>query len=130
LGRKADAKRVFRCAFGDFVMATIPETDNTMRSRTEDCIVMLPTGNRTGSVGMLSLAKVKIVTRDQFKIMPVPCSGIQRMNDMAKANGRTITHTPGVQYENAHDEPPAPPQPIPHHIMPIPNIGDDPYLEF
>ena len=129
LGRKTDAKRDFRCAFGDFVMATVPETDNSMKSRTEDCIVMLPTGNRTGSVRMLSLATGKIVTRDQFKIMPMPTSVIQRMNDLARANGRTMTDTPGVHYEHAVDDLPALPQPIPHQIMPIPHVGDDPWVE-
>jgi hypothetical protein len=47
LGRKADAKRDFRCAFGDYVQSTVPETDNSMKARTEDCVVMLPTGNRS-----------------------------------------------------------------------------------
>ena len=68
LGRKSDGKRDFRCAFGDYVMSTVPTTDNSMRPRTEDCVVMFPTGNRTGSVKMLSLATGKIVTRDQFRI--------------------------------------------------------------
>jgi hypothetical protein len=54
-GRKADAKRDFRCAFGNYVQCTVPETDNTLKARTEDAVVMLPTGNRTGSVRMLSL---------------------------------------------------------------------------
>jgi hypothetical protein len=86
-GRKADAKRDFRCAFGDFVQSTVPETDNSMKARTEDCIALLPTGNRTGSVRMLSLATGKIVTRDQFRILPMPVSVIQTLNRMAAADG-------------------------------------------
>jgi hypothetical protein len=58
LGRKADAKRDFKCAFGDFVQSTVPETNNSMSARTEDCVVMLPTRNRTGSVRMVSLPAV------------------------------------------------------------------------
>jgi hypothetical protein len=54
-GRKADAKRDFRCGFGDYVQCTVPETDNTLKARTEDTVVMLQIGNRTGSVRMLSL---------------------------------------------------------------------------
>ena len=38
LGRKPDAKKDFRCAFGDYVMATVPNTDSSMRTRTEDCV--------------------------------------------------------------------------------------------
>jgi Reverse transcriptase (RNA-dependent DNA polymerase) len=95
LGRKADAKRDFRCAFGDYVQSTVPETSNDMRARTEDCVVMLPTGNRTGSVKMLSLATGKIVTRDQFKILPTSMSVIQAL---AAADGiipqpQTLTNT-------------------------------------
>ena len=41
LGRKADGKRDFRCAFGDYVQCTVPETDNSMKSQTEDGVVML-----------------------------------------------------------------------------------------
>ena len=55
IGRKLDGKRDFRCSFGDYAQCTVPNTDNTMKARTEDCVVMLPLGNRTGSVRMLSL---------------------------------------------------------------------------
>lgn len=50
LGRKPDGKRDFRCSFGDDLQCTVPNTDSTMTARTEDCIALLPTGNRTGTV--------------------------------------------------------------------------------
>ena len=84
LGRKPDAKRDLRCAFGDYVMATAPNTDSSLKARTEDCVAMLPTGNRTGSVRMLSLGTGRIVTRDHFKILPMPESVIARMNALAE----------------------------------------------
>lgn len=49
-------KRDFRCSFGDYAQCTVPNTDSTLKSRTEDCVVMLPLGNRTGTVRMLSLS--------------------------------------------------------------------------
>ena len=64
-----------------------------MTSRTEDCIVMLPTQNRTGSFKMLSLATGRIVTRDQFKILPMPQSVIMTLNAMALREGKKITQT-------------------------------------
>ena len=64
-----------------------------MQSRTEDCIVMLPTHSRTGSFKMLSLATGKIVTRDQFKILPIPQSVIATLNAMAVKEGKKITQT-------------------------------------
>ena len=59
IGRKPDGKRDFRCSFGDYVQCTVPKTDSTLKSRTEDCVVMLPLGNRTGTVRMLSLVTGK-----------------------------------------------------------------------
>ena len=95
--RKADAKGDFRCAYGDYVQSTVPETSNDMKARTEDCVVMLPTGNRTGSVKMLSLATGRIVTRDQFKILPMSSSVIMALNRMAAIDGISPTQAPGTQ---------------------------------
>ena len=88
IGRKPDGKRDFRCSFGDYVQCTVPNTDSTLKSRTDDCVVMLPLGNRTGTVRMLSLATGKLVNRYQFVIMPMPESVIKRMNALALADGR------------------------------------------
>ena len=92
-GRRVDGNLDFRAAFGDYAVCTVPKTDNTMTSRTEDCIVMLPTQNRTGSFKMLSLATGRIVTRDQFKILPMPQSVIMTLNAMALREGKKITQT-------------------------------------
>ena len=92
-GRRVDGTLDFRAAFGDYAVCTAPNTDNTMTSRTEDCIVMLPTHSRTGSFKMLSLATGKIVTRDQFKILPMPQSVIATLNAMAVREGKKITQT-------------------------------------
>ena len=42
-GRKIDSARDLRVQFGDYVQATVSNTDNTMRSRTQGCIALLPT---------------------------------------------------------------------------------------
>ena len=42
IGRKPDGKRDFGCSFGDYVQCTVPNTDSGFKSRTEDCVVMLP----------------------------------------------------------------------------------------
>ena len=88
IGRKPDEKRDFRCSFGDYAQCTVPNTDSTLRSRTEDCVVMLPLGNRTGTVRMLSLGTGRLVNRDQFQILPMPESVIKRLNELALADGR------------------------------------------
>ena len=51
---------------------------------------MLPTGNRTGSVKMMSIRTGKLVTRDQFKLLPMPSTVIDRLNEMAAREGRKI----------------------------------------
>ena len=87
-GRRVDGRMDFRAGYGDYAQCTVANTDNTMASRTEDCIVVLPTGNRTGTVKMMSIVSGRIVSRDQFKILPMPTSVIMRLNDLAKAEGR------------------------------------------
>ena len=88
IGRKADGKIDFRCSFGNYAQCTVPTTDSTLKGRTEDCVVMLPLGNRTGTVRMMSLTTGRLVNRDQFKILPVPLSVIKKMNDLALKDGR------------------------------------------
>jgi Reverse transcriptase (RNA-dependent DNA polymerase) len=81
---------VLRAAFGDYVVCTVPETKNNMESRVRDGYVVLPTGNRTGSVKVYNIAIQKIITRDQFKICPMPESVIQCLNSQALAEGRKL----------------------------------------
>ena len=134
LGRKPNARRDLRCAFGDYVMATAPNTDSILKVRTEDCVVMLPTGNRTGSVRMLSLGTGRIVTRDQFKILPMPNSVIDRLNGLAAQDGRVLQRKDGrARYPRLHD-PPHPPRvnqhrhPLPDLMIAPPHLGIDPAI--
>ena len=76
-GRQVNELLDFRAAFGEHAQATVANTDSEMGPRTEDCIVMLSTGNRTGSVKMLSVRTGKLVTRDQIKLLPMPYSYCQ-----------------------------------------------------
>ena len=96
LGRALDAKKDFSCAFGDYVEATVAQTDNTATARTQPCVVMLPTGNLTGSVTMLSLTTGRLVRRDQFRILPTSQYVVDRMNELAAADGH-------VSQEHAED---------------------------
>ena len=97
-GRQTDGKMDFRAGFVEYAQCTVPNTNNTMESRTEDCIVMLPTGNRTGSVKMMSISTGKLITRDQFKILPMPSYIITRLNEMAMAEGRKVLRRSKMVY--------------------------------
>ena len=61
----------------------MPNIDAGLKGRAEDCVVMLPLGNRTGSVRMLSLSTGRLVNRDQFRILPMPELVIKRLNELA-----------------------------------------------
>ena len=78
--------------FGDYVQATVDNTDNTMRSRTQGCIALLPTGNLTGSVKMWCLATNATVTREKFKILPMPDLIVTHITSIAASEG----FTPGI----------------------------------
>ena len=89
-GLKLDFARDLRCGYGDYVQATVPNTDNSMSPRTMGCITLLPTGNTTGSVRMWCLATETVLIRDQFRILPMPdlvCAYITRA---AELEGYTV----------------------------------------
>ena len=94
-GRKLDAKRDLRVQFGDYVQATVADPDNSMNARTEGCIALLPVGNLTGSVRMLCLRSGKVVTRDQFTVLPLPTMLVDHLVARAAAQGylRVEEHT-------------------------------------
>ena len=86
-------------SFGEYAQCTVANTDRSMVPRTEDCIVMLPTGNRTESVKMMSIRTGKLVTRDQFILLPMLSSVITRLNEMAAAEGRITSNRPSIVYD-------------------------------
>ena len=130
LGRKIDEKRDFRCAYGDYAQCTVPTTNNSMVARTDDCVVMMPTGNRTGSVKVLSLSTGRIVSRDQLKILPMPESVIAQLNALARQDGRLSVkkggHRPDTPLDALH------PHPVPHipdFFIPVAHHGGDPDMQ-
>ena len=86
-GRKLDMKRDLSFGFGDYVQATVPNTNNTLQARTEGCIALLSKGNLTGSVYMYNIGTGSVCTRDQFKILPIPDVVITLLTDKATKQG-------------------------------------------
>ena len=72
LGRKLDSERDLRFVWGDLCQAY--NTDNTItnsdRARTDTCVLLLSTGNLNGSVKMMNLSTWRIITRDQWTVIP------------------------------------------------------------
>jgi len=86
-GQKLDAKVHLRCGFGEYVQATVPHTDNTLKTRTDGCITLLPTGNATGTVQMLSLSTNSIVRGDHYQRLPMPNQVVVHLNSIATRQG-------------------------------------------
>jgi hypothetical protein len=72
LGRKLNSERDLRFVWGDLCQAY--NTDNTItnsdRARTDTCVLLLSTGNLNGSVKMMNLSTWRIITRDQWTVIP------------------------------------------------------------
>ena len=124
-GMKLDARRDLRIAFGDYVQATVPVTDNTMSARTLACIALLPVGNLTGSVRMWCIQSDRVITRDQFTILPMPDLLIAAINKRAEKEGYARGSEPNfksVAEQGTDGEEPGPPQEA--TMMPIDGRAD------
>ena len=85
-GRKTDYKRDVRVAFGEYCQVSLPDDDkskNSMKTRTEGAIALLPTGNLQGSVYFLSLSTGKTIKRDSWIQLPMPQNVINQLNSMS-----------------------------------------------
>jgi hypothetical protein len=129
LGRKLDGRRDYRCAFGNYVLASTPTTDNTMNARAEEHVVMLPLGNRTGIVKMISPTTGRLVSRDQFRVLPMPASVIAAMNELARKDGRTVRPAGLGTYPSANNLAPEHRSDLPDYIAITPHNGDQPDVE-
>jgi hypothetical protein len=116
---------------GDYVMSTVPNTDSSMSSLAEDGIVILPTGDRTWSVRVYSIAKGKIAIRDQLRILSMPMSVVEHMNALATTDGRTLHRKHGVlSMPSVYDIPHM--SRTTHHLLPdffIPTVRSGTDLE-
>ena len=88
MGRKVDARVDLRVGFGEYVQATVPMTDNSMKARTEGCVTLMPTRNVNGSVWCYRLSTGTLVRRDQLVSLPMPDMVIQHLNDLACQDGQ------------------------------------------
>jgi hypothetical protein len=93
LGVKLDYKRDCRTKFGDYIEASDPYPNNTLKARTHACITLLPSGTQ-GTVKCLSLDTGKVVSRDQFKVLPTPDLIIKHMNALADSDSQRRGEVP------------------------------------
>jgi hypothetical protein len=90
LGIKTDFKRDLKCGFGDYLECSVPNQDNSMLARTQSCIALCPIGTQ-GTIKCMSLVTWQVVTRTQFKVLPMPDNIIEQINKYARSvNGRAV----------------------------------------
>ncbi len=80
---KLDAKHDLRVTFGDYVLATLAETNNSMAPRAEPLIALGSKGNPMCSVWMLSLKTNKVVIRDRFVHVTMPDIVIEKLTRLS-----------------------------------------------
>ncbi len=98
---KLDAKRDLSVSFGDYALATLANSDNSMLLRAEPCIVPGGKFKHAGSVLMLSQQTNKIVTRDQLVIQPMQDIDIIKITELATRQGYTRGADPMLEFSHA-----------------------------
>lgn len=92
-GRKLDSGRDLRFVWGDLCQAYNPNNTitNSDTARTDTCVLLLSTGNLNGSVKMMNLSTWKVVTRDQWKVIPYDHATVMQISQRAMADEVSLT---------------------------------------
>ena len=80
-----------KAEFGDYIEASTDEiVTNDMKGRTHGCISLgPPSGNWQGSQVCFDLETGRVVISRNIKVLPMPDSGIQVINDWGKSQKNT-----------------------------------------
>ena len=81
-GINVDATRDLKWGFGDYAETTKTQSTKTA-SRTEACVLGVPTMNRAGSVICYKISTRQMITRQRFQVRPMPDWVINELNDVA-----------------------------------------------
>jgi hypothetical protein len=82
-GRPFDCRTEGRWGFGEYVEATKIKTSNSMQSRTEACILGVPTNSLHGTVSVYRISTDSCIKRSQFAQRPIPDFLIDVLNERA-----------------------------------------------
>jgi hypothetical protein len=85
LGRKVSFGKDLALGFGDYVqLHPIAEKTNTMASRTEGALALMPEGNGSGTWWFWTLGTKKPVARNYWTALPLPAEVISHVNNAAR----------------------------------------------
>ena len=90
-GRHLNLKHI-KAGFGDYIEASTDEiVTNDMKGRTHGCISLGPSGNWQGSQVCFDLETGRVVLRRNIKVLPMPDSVIQVINNWGKSQKKILT---------------------------------------
>ena len=96
LGRKIDVLTDLALSFGQYVQVHSIETiTNTMKSRTDGALALMPTGNASGSWWFWTLRTLKPITRNNWTVMPLSEEVIALINKMS--GSKKVNKDPVIQ---------------------------------
>ena len=111
MGRPMDYRTDVYLPFGTFVQCTKPQTNNTMQSRTDSCIMLGPKEpNLTGTFYFYNIHTKKIILRNHAKAVPIPDALIDHLNASADRDHLSIndatrnTEQERQQHLNQHSD--------------------------
>ena len=111
MGRPLDYRLDVYLPFGTFVQCTKPQTNNTMQSRTDSCIMLGPKEpNLTGTFYFYNIHTKKIILRNHAKAVPIPDALIDHLNASADRDHLSIndatrnTEQERQQHQNQHSD--------------------------
>ena len=87
-GRCLNLKHI-KAGFGDYIEATTDnKVTNYMKGRTHGCVSLEPSGNWQGSQVCFDLKTGRVVLMQVIKILPMPDSVIQVINNWGKSQNK------------------------------------------
>lgn len=99
-GRKLNAKTDLRVSFGEYVQATVPDPDNSMKERTDGAIALYPSGNPDGGWYFFNLKTQRVFLRNHWTTIPMDSSVVEHMNKLAANQKRKLRPEPRFSYGN------------------------------
>ena len=91
MGKPIDYRTDIYLPFGTYVHCTKPQTNNTMQSRTDSCIMLGPKEpNLPGTFYFYNIHTQKVILRDHAKEVPIPEALIDHLNKSAERDNICI----------------------------------------
>ena len=96
LGRKTDVLTDLALSFGQYVQVhSIEAITNTMKSRTDGALALMPVGNASGSWWFWTLRTMKPTSRNHWTVMPLSTEVIELINKMS--GSKKVNKDPVIQ---------------------------------